>query len=73
MKKIFTILFLFFFAHAHPQYTITYKPGVLYKDGKHWKLNDKKLNKREIRTEINTVPASATFNKKPEPWKLLVA
>ena len=64
MKRLIIIFLVFFVINIHAQDTITYKPGILYKQGKAWRMDGRKLKVREIRTEINTVPAAAAFNKK---------
>lgn len=64
MKRLIIIFLVFFALNIHAQDTITYKPGILYKQGKSWRLDGRKLKPREIRTEISTVTAAAAFNKK---------
>lgn len=67
MKKIIPLLLILFVLKASAQDTIAYKPGILYKQGKSWRLDGRKLKPREIATEINTVPTAAAYSKKAKP------
>jgi hypothetical protein len=64
MKRLIITFMVFLSINTHAQDTAVYKPGVLYKQGKNWRLDGRKLKPKEIRTEINTVTAAAAFNKK---------
>lgn len=73
MKRLIIAFLLLFSTNIHSQDTTTYKPDIMYKQGKFWKLDGRKLKPKEIKAEINTVTTAAAFNKKARTMETIGA
>ena len=72
MKNLILLLLICVLSiNIHALDTSTYKSGIIYQDGKFLRLDGKRLKHREIRNEINTVPAAAAFNKKAKTQEII--
>ena len=71
MKKLFIITVFFIGLKSFGQHTTAKQTDYIYKKGGHWRLDQHKLNGKDLKNELYKVPAAIPYYKKAKTSEII--